>query len=528
MLTHNVKHYLDFISGSDHVNTFCWMNDSTSKVITGRSCVYGSFKDIIKWEQELQREGVKLPTLHMALNETDLEGRRTPNIKAYRVLVVDLDRPVNEKELLSLYKKYSVHLVVRSSPEKYHLYWQLERGSDLDVWKKLQIGMAHKLEGDMQLSLPTSLIRVPGFPRIAKDGKQTMPAVMTFQDENKVKPISIKKFVKMFPWIWEEAAAGEKLLKKQRKDAAKIAHEMMKARGTAYDPAKFARMTPNIGRNNTLYLALCEIVYTHEDDLMFDEVLSYAEDLNQSFKTPLGQAEVLKTVHSAFDRSKRARAKKIREQAKILKTLEKKSADEQLKTKKELEQEVEKTVVSTILGKEQKVPESYLDIAELLINNVWTGTKPDEQLLNHNILASAYKAKYYQKLTDFLVRKMKMCGAFKVSGYSVYLRGQNESGEEVRYRKNLDSESLSALLQEILQKLYLYAVKVSMNGHKGRAESEGLISHLEQRSTHAKEEKTKVRKNKNAKASKVQRDKTNGRGDDQEDASGASTENTVT
>jgi hypothetical protein len=428
--------------------------------------------------------------------------------------------------MVDIYQEFGAHLVVRSSPGKYHYYWKLERGADMEVWRKLQIGIANRLTGDLQLSLPTSMIRVPGFPRISKEGKQIMPSVMTFSDENEVCALSIKKLVKMWPWIWEASEKGEAVLAKQRKDAARIAREMMKARGTEYDSAKFARMTPDAGRNNTLYLASCEAVHSADDDITFEDLLSFGDDLNKSFKTPLGQAEVVKTVSSAFNHARIVKAKRVREQRKILKTLEKNSGQEKRKIKKELKAEVNNIIVKTILGPEKEVPESYLDISDILISDLWTSTKGKERTTNHNILASAYRTKYFKKLSDFLVHNMKRCGAFKVSGYSVYLRGVNESGEAVRYRKNLDHESLSALLQDILSRLYLHAVKVSMNGKKDKAKSEGLISHLEG-SAHAKEKK-KTRKNKASKHTKVQRDKTDGRGNTEKDAARAGTKNTVT
>ena len=537
MLTHHVKHYLNFIGSEKQLNTFCWMNGNTSKVITGRSTVFGKFKDIGKWEKELGREGVKLPTLHMTLNETDLEGRRRGNIKAYRVLCCDLDRPVEEKELILLYKKYSVHLVVQSSPKKYHLYWKLERGSDLDTWVKLQLGIASKLNGDLQLSLPTSMIRVPGFTRLAKDEKKIMPSIMTFEEENKVKELRLKKLVKMWPWIWEEAEKGEEKLKKERKEAARIARELMKARGKEYDSAKFARMTPDAGRNNTLYLTIYDIVYSSEEAVSYSEAVSFGRELNQSFHTPLEDSEAEKTVRSARTHGLRARKKKVREKLKLLETLSKNAAGnaaKEKKKKKAQKKELNKLMVQTFLGPDQQVPESYLEISNLLVDRLWTreDLEEKEQIATHNTLVSAQKFKYYKKLTDFLVLALKTTGAFKVSGYSVYLRGTNEAGEAVRYRKNLDSDSLSALVLDILSRLYLYAVKVSLNGKK-EVKGENLISYLEQGNGRKTSKKVKEKKKKNGKNkakgnSKIHRDKTNGRSDSKKNTSGTSTANAVT
>lgn len=478
MLERHVKHFLEFFRSADSVNTFCWMDESTSKVVRGRGTVFGKLENLPSWEKEIGRMGIKNPTLHITLNETNTQGRKRGDISSYRVLCCDLDYKISEDKLLRIYKKYKVQMVVRSSPGKYHLYWKLERGSDLELWSKLQLGIAQRLDGDLQLSLPTSMIRVPGFVRITKDGSTFLPSVMAFADENKSEVLSIKKIVKMWPWIWEEGEKGEKTLKDQRREAARIAHEMMRSRGKEYDPAKFAAQTPNVGRNITLYHAIYEVVYAHEEKLTPEEVLSYGEDLNNSFKVPLGQAEVRKTVDSAYRHGMRARGKKIRERRELVSVLEHEERAVEQKEKKESSKEINALVCDAILGTEVVVPDSYLSVSDTLVKRIWLACSKGVQTHHHNILASAYKTKYYRKLGEFLMEHLKMCGAFKVSGYSVYLKGVNAGGSAVRYRKNLDTESMSSLVQDVLSRLYLYAVRVSLNGHGGPS-SDSLINHLE-------------------------------------------------
>jgi hypothetical protein len=525
MLTHHIRHYLRFIDSG--INTFCWMNADSTKVLSGRSCVHGKLKHVLSWHEELKREGEKLPTLHMALNETDLTGRRTPNIKAYRVICCDVDRKISEKDLLHLYKTYKAQMVVRSSEGKYHFYWKLERGSDLDVWRKIQLAIAHKMGGDLQLSLPTSMIRVPGLPRLDKEGNQILPSVLTFPEgENEVKALSIKELLRLWPWLWEASEEGEKELKRQRSEAAKIARELLKARGTSYDAQKFARLTPDAGRNTTLYLTLYDIVYTTEEDLSYEDALSYAEEVNNAFSAPLGQTEVQKTVRSAFEHAKRARAAKAREQRTLIKALETSGAVKEKDQRKEQAAELGKLITETILGTEAAhVPDSFLEISDILISRLWLRCDDKQQAANHNILGSAARTRYYKKLTDFMVEQLKTCGAFRVSGYSTYLRGVNESGHIVRYRKNLDVDSTASLVHDVLSRLYLYAVKVSLNGG-GKVVERNVMAHLSEEEPNGssgsredqKEEKVKSKKNKARKASNILRNKANGRGHHKENA----------
>jgi hypothetical protein len=263
-------------------------------------------------------------------------------------------------------------------------------------------------------------------------------------------------------------------------------------------------MTPEAGRNNTLYLTVYEIAYTTEE-VDYEAALSFGEEINSSFGVPLGKSEVEKTVRSAFEHGIRARKKKVREKRKLVTALEDEKEEEREQSKKE----VAALITEAIIGKEQIVPDSFLEISDILVSNIWSRCKNKEQIANHNILASAYKTRYYKKLTDFLMGELKRCGAFKVNGYSVYLRGVNDSGEVVRYRRSLDSEALASLLQDILSRLYLNLVKVSLNGKEGgEVKGESLLSHLEGEGNNGSKEKTKKDKTKGS--AKVHRDKANG------------------
>ena len=322
-----------------------------------------------------------------------------------------------------------------------------------------------------------------------------MPSIMAFKDENTIEELPIKAILKMWPWVLEKGEAGEKKLKKQRQDAAKIARELMRSRGKDYDCLKFARMTPDAGRNNTLYLSVYDIVYSYESKLSLEEALSYGEDINSSFESPLEAYETEKTVRSAWEHALRARKKKAREQAVTLEVLDKASgmsSKETRKLKKKAKKQAKKeakakkqdltlAVANSVLGPPVVVPETYLDISNILADRLWLRGGAEGIEYTQNIMAAAYKTRHFRRLTEYMVEHLKSVGAFRVDGFSVYLRGSNAMGEPVRFLEKLDYDSAAALIGDILNRLYLYCVKVSLNGHGSKSSvSEGeILSKLE-------------------------------------------------
>ena len=93
------------------------------------------------------------------VNETDGLGRKAENIIKVRALFVDLDgAPLDPV----LHAPLEPHLIVESSPERYHAYWFVEDVA-LERFKILQQALARRFNGDPSVCDLPRLMRVPGF-----------------------------------------------------------------------------------------------------------------------------------------------------------------------------------------------------------------------------------------------------------------------------------------------------------------------------------------------------------------------------
>lgn len=93
------------------------------------------------------------------VNRGDGKGRATGNVVGVRALFVDLDgaplAPVLEAGL-------SPHIVVESSPARWHAYW-LVRDFPLDEFKNAQQRLAALFNGDRAVCDLPRVMRIPGF-----------------------------------------------------------------------------------------------------------------------------------------------------------------------------------------------------------------------------------------------------------------------------------------------------------------------------------------------------------------------------
>ena len=95
--------------------------------------------------------------IFVMVNEGDGRGRATKNVVGVRAFFVDLDGA-------PLPTDWSLvpHLVVETSPGRYHLYWVVE-GVPLDRFSEMQIALAALFDGDPAVKDLPRVMRVPGF-----------------------------------------------------------------------------------------------------------------------------------------------------------------------------------------------------------------------------------------------------------------------------------------------------------------------------------------------------------------------------
>jgi putative DNA primase/helicase len=97
--------------------------------------------------------------IFVSLNATDGAGRRAENITRLRAVRLDLDGgpldPVWECKL-------KPHMVVESSPGRFHVYWRVSGGM-LGEFEDIQRGVAKAFDGDPAVAKLTDCARLPGF-----------------------------------------------------------------------------------------------------------------------------------------------------------------------------------------------------------------------------------------------------------------------------------------------------------------------------------------------------------------------------
>jgi len=95
----------------------------------------------------------------LLINEGDGRGRKRDNIHKVRAVFVDLDGAPIEPVIAA---GLEPHIIVESSPGKYHAYW-LVHDCSLDEFGALQKGLAAKFDGDSSVHDLPRVMRIPGF-----------------------------------------------------------------------------------------------------------------------------------------------------------------------------------------------------------------------------------------------------------------------------------------------------------------------------------------------------------------------------
>jgi putative DNA primase/helicase len=133
--------------------------------------------DLRKWIVSRYKRGAGV---FITINETDGAGRRGENITRYRAAFVDLDgTPLPDTWPLE------PSFVAESSPGKYHVYWLLQPGTDLDAWLDLQARLAAFYKGDKAMADRARVLRLAGF-----DHQKTEPFRVHFLGE--VDPVGLQ------------------------------------------------------------------------------------------------------------------------------------------------------------------------------------------------------------------------------------------------------------------------------------------------------------------------------------------------
>lgn len=127
--------------------------------------------------------------VYVTVNETDGKGRKEENILKVRALFVDLDGSALEPVLDA---PIEPHIVIESSPGRYHAYWIVEN-VQLENFSIIQKALAKKFDGDPAVNDLSRVMRLPGFYHLKKE-----PQLSKILFESGQQPCSIEKFLSAF------------------------------------------------------------------------------------------------------------------------------------------------------------------------------------------------------------------------------------------------------------------------------------------------------------------------------------------
>ena len=127
------KHFLQLLDPKATAFTFQTLDDNQDRKASKLNRILNGSLDK-NWQTlvSLSKQGAGV---YVTINETDLTGRTGSNVKRVRAVFVDTDGAPQEP-----IEKYSPHIVVETSPGRYHNYW-LVNGCPLAEFKEAQTRM---------------------------------------------------------------------------------------------------------------------------------------------------------------------------------------------------------------------------------------------------------------------------------------------------------------------------------------------------------------------------------------------------
>jgi hypothetical protein len=153
-----------------------------------------------RWDllTDLNRRGAGI---FVTVNETDGEGRTAGNIERIRAVFVDLDgAPLPDKFHVE------PHVVVESSPGKWHIYWLVTRCT-FEQFEALQRRLLRHYGGDPKVVDTARVMRMPSFvhQKVDKHGNAVVPSVTRLDRAHDHDPYAVEQVTEGLPEIEIEA-----------------------------------------------------------------------------------------------------------------------------------------------------------------------------------------------------------------------------------------------------------------------------------------------------------------------------------
>lgn len=189
--------FLQLLSGGGSV-TFQTFDDRPKKDSKLTKVIHGTLNENFDQLKNLNQHGAGI---FITVNATDLKGRKTDNIKKVRAFFVDLDGAPIDPILEAPLKP---HIIVESSPGRFHAYWLVSEAS-LDIFSKVQKALIAKFNGDKSINDLARVMRLPGFMH------QKQEAFMTAILEIEEAPLySVQDVIQKLALYIEEKMPDEK------------------------------------------------------------------------------------------------------------------------------------------------------------------------------------------------------------------------------------------------------------------------------------------------------------------------------
>lgn len=164
------QHFLTTLSlnEQDDIFTFQIFPESAS-CIDGiyPEVLHGAFEQVVN---QLIAKNILGCGIFVTINRTDGKGRKRENILEVRAVFVDLDGSPPEPALNAALEP---HIVVESSPGRFHAYWLVENIT-LEEFTVIQKALASQFGGDPQVHDLSRVMRLPGFYHHKKSPYQTV------------------------------------------------------------------------------------------------------------------------------------------------------------------------------------------------------------------------------------------------------------------------------------------------------------------------------------------------------------------
>lgn len=166
MVNEDTSKFLKILHG-DHPVTFqTYDDDKERKLLTLATIRHGSITD---HHAHLKRMNSKGAGVSVLINEGDGRGRSKENVVRVKVLVLDTDGAPLEPVIAT---GLTPHMIVESSPGKYHVYWMVS-DCPLDQFENLQQRLAERFDGDKTITDYSRVMRIPGFYHMKGDPFQS-------------------------------------------------------------------------------------------------------------------------------------------------------------------------------------------------------------------------------------------------------------------------------------------------------------------------------------------------------------------